>query len=143
MKTIFLISVTVLFALIFSCSSDTAKPEDIYFVKVERGGCANGQPPGGNIETENKDTTYYYVNDGHLFIYVGFHATCCILYQYETKVISDEIVIDLEEASNDPCDCICWYEFTFEFKNLEAKEYKYNIKVENYLTFEGKADLRN
>lgn len=143
MKAILLFSVTLLITLLLSCDSDTSKPKDMYFVKVERGGCADGLPPGGNIQIENKDTAYYYIRDSHLFIYVGFHATCCILYKTDTKVLSDEIEMELEEASNDPCDCICWYEFTFEFKNLEAKEYKYKIKVENYLKFEGNIDLRN
>jgi hypothetical protein len=143
MNKIFYFLIAVLLFFIFSCGSEMSIPQNTYFVKVDRGGCANGLPPGGNIETENKDTTYYFTRDGHLFIYVGFHATCCRLYQYDTKVLTDEIEIELKEVSNDPCDCICWYEFTFEFKNLEAKEYKYKIKVEDYLTFNGIVDLRN
>ncbi len=142
MKNILILIVISTLSLLISCSDEQSTPQDTNFVKVERGGCANGLPPGGIIQTEKTDTVYHYIKDNHLFIYIGFEATCCILYDYKTEINSNEIEIELNEASNDPCDCICWYEFTFEFKDMEKILYNYTIKIEDYLVFTGKIDLR-
>ncbi|MFH1049622.1 MAG: hypothetical protein V1779_01685 [bacterium] len=141
MKTIFF-ALIIFISLFISCSTETTINKDDNFLGAKRGGCADGLPPDGIIQTENSDTVFYYVKDNHLFIYLGYQATCCILYDYKSEIKQDVIEIELEEVSNEPCDCICWYEFTFEFQNLEKKEYDYTIKIQNYLVFSGKIDLR-
>jgi len=141
MKNIF--SAILLFsALLFSCSTENTGPKTSNFLGAERGGCADGLPPSGIIQTEKQDTVYYSIKDNKLFIFLGFNATCCIFYDYKVETSVDKIEIELMEVTNDPCDCICWYEFTFEFIDLEKKIYNFEISVEDYISFEGKIDLR-
>lgn len=127
---------------LFSCCTDESINQNSKLVQVIRGGCADGLPPAGVIQLEKMDTVYHYIKDNYLYLFVGFNATCCIFYEYKAEIHDDEIEIEMEEASNDPCDCICWYEFTFEFKDMEKKLYNFVVKVENYKTFTGSIDLR-
>ena len=139
---IIVVIICALSSIIFSCSNDESNSQNSKLVQVIRSGCADGLPPGIEVLVEQKDTVYHYFKDNRLFIYVGYRATCCIFYNYKAEIHDDDIEIELEEASNDPCDCICWYEFTFEFKDIEKKLYNYVIKIEEYISFSGQIDLR-
>ena len=142
MKTYILFILALMTTMIIACNDEINKMPTSKLVETIRGGCADGLPPSGAILWEKSDTVYHYIKDNFLYVYVGFNATCCILFDDNAKMTSDEIELSLNEISDDQCDCMCWYEFTFKFTGFENKLYNYYVKVDGKLKFSGQIDLR-
>ncbi|MFH1049621.1 MAG: hypothetical protein V1779_01680 [bacterium] len=144
MKKIFLTSLTMLIALIFSCNTDTDNTNNSLtkYLGVIRGGCADGLLPEGVILDEKPDTLFHFISGDTLTIFVGFNAPCCLFYEDKAKIEDDNIEMLLVLMNDAPCYCMCYYEFNFKFIGFEKKEYSYNVTVDGTSKFTGKIDLR-
>ena len=128
-------------ALLITCNTNENVPSMEHF-KTIRGGCADGLPPSAMVTEEKTDTIYHYIDSNYLNIYVGFVASCCIQYSDKAYINGNKITLLLDQVSSEPCDCICYYEFTFKFKELEKKTYNYVVKINGIEKFSGTIDLR-
>ncbi|MFC2130564.1 hypothetical protein ACFLSQ_03945 [Bacteroidota bacterium] len=149
MKTSILLTLFLAIILIPGCyDDDNIDNQSLSYLETKKGGCADGLPPpefvksGSSIEAERSDTVYYYIEENSLIVFVGFETTCCILYD-SYAVFEDGIIkMYLDEIQNDPCDCICWYEFNFKFKDFEYKSYPYEVRVDGKVEFSGVLDIK-
>ena len=149
MKNLLLLTMILGLLLVQGCYEENTENKDsISLDEIIRSGCADGLLPsefiksGSSIETERSDTVYYYIQGNTLIIFVGFETTCCIFYEANTVFEDGIIKMYLDEIWNDPCDCICWYEFNFKFDDFEYKSYPYEVRINSKVEFSGLLNIK-
>lgn len=142
MKKALIIFVFAIF--IFSCENDKENKypgKSLELLSVTPGGCA------GNDTYALKILPIYYgtdtiiitsVNDS-LNIFVGFNRTCCSEFTTSASINIDTINIEIQTSVDGMCDCICYYTYSFNFKQF-SQSYFYKVFIDDRFFFEGKID---
>jgi hypothetical protein len=124
----------VLLAVLFSCNKE---PGDLKYSETIPGGCAAGKGTSvGNILESETDRVAYTIVNGNLDLFVGFNATCCGQYSTTYEIKGDNILIEIITIQAGECNCICYYTYDFKF-NGSCNNYKYQVRIDNKLTFSG------
>jgi hypothetical protein len=141
MKTTIFVFLTIAIAFLYSCNN-AQESTDFKFIGTSRGGCADGNQPQMQTQVVKPDTIYYTFDNSDLIIHVGFTMSCCILYDDNAQIEGNKINMNITQLKSDPCDCICYYEFNFKFRNYSKKQYLYTVKIDGITKFDGVIDIQ-
>ncbi len=125
----------LLFVAFIGCYKN--EPGNLEYAKTIKGGCFLEK--GSSLKSDpfsKPDTVTYTVTNDSLNIFVGFNATCCSEYSSSSAIQGDSILIKIQTTQLGMCNCICYYTYNFKFVGI-ADFYRYNVSVDDYLTFSG------
>ena len=135
-----LLALFILLAFIFSCEQEKENKysvKDLEYVTVIPGGCAIDETANLKGLRFDNDTVIFSSDNDTLNVFVGFNSTCCGEFNTSASINNDTIYLGIQTSVPGMCDCICYYTYTFRFKQF-SKSYYYQVNIDDFYFFNGK-----
>jgi hypothetical protein len=126
-------TIIFLIIVIFGCNKELRDP--LNFTSIA-GGCP-AQKSSKFIQILDSTGVTYSVIDGNLNLTVGFNGGCCVPYSRLCEIKDGTIFIRIFPTGIDPCNCICFHSYIFQFVG-NGINYKYHVTINDNLVFTGK-----
>jgi hypothetical protein len=136
------IQIVLLFAMIFGCTREENRGDNLKLIETIPGGCAVSDTKALKSFLIEPDTVTYSISNDELQITVGFNATCCGSYNTSSVIENNTIFINIEASQPGMCNCICYYTYNFRYRGIfghrgKSNSYNYKVNIDNYLYFNG------